>query len=69
MRHWTRLSIDLDPAGNVLGASWELHQNDQVTGIHVLEEPGPFDAAHEVFDRLVDDVGAHLGWHGPLPLG
>lgn len=58
---WTRLCVDLDAAGNVAGASWELHDVDGALESFGTAPFGPFDTAAEVFQQLMD---AHLHEHG-----
>lgn len=58
---WTRLCVDVDAAGNVAGASWELHDVDGALESFGTAPFGPFDTPAEVFASLAD---AHLGQVG-----
>lgn len=52
---WYRLCVDVDRAGNVIGASYERHRDDQVDRVHVTAV-GPFDTRHEALDQLWDEL-------------
>jgi hypothetical protein len=58
---WTRLCVDIDAAGNVCGASWELHDADGVTREFGTAPFGPFDTPSDVLATLAE---AHLVLHG-----
>jgi len=58
---WTRLCVDVDAAGNVAGASWELHDAAGDMESMATAAFGPFDTPAEVFQSLLD---AHLGQFG-----
>lgn len=60
-RHWYRLSIDLDPAGNPVGASYESHVEETTTGIHVLPMPEPFDSPYDALTQVLQAVHERHG--------
>jgi hypothetical protein len=41
-REWWRICVDVDPNGNVQGASYEVHRDDEIAVVSTLTF-GPFD--------------------------
>lgn len=64
--HWFRLSIDLDAAGNARGISYEARMADRIVAIHVLPEPGPFEAVGDLAETLLEDLESRYGIQVPL---
>lgn len=59
---WYRICVDIDSTGGPIGASYELHSNDLVRGVHVLPSPGPFDTVEEAFKLAVADAADRYGF-------
>jgi len=53
--HFTRLFLDLDPAGNPIGRGAVAFENGKETATLWFRVPGPFDHIREVWWDLVDD--------------
>lgn len=61
-KYWIRLSIDLDPALNPIGSSYEVHDADgRPVTLVVPPVNGPFDSVGDVLRDLLDDVVSRYG--------
>jgi len=65
--HWFRLSIDIDPAGNPIGLSYEVRVKDRIETIKVLPTPAPFADITDVVEELLTDIEGTYGIQMPLP--
>lgn len=54
MKSWTRLCVDIDPAGNPMGTSWEKHVGETTLEFGTGPDPGPFDEPIESFLALFE---------------
>jgi hypothetical protein len=59
--HWFRVSIDIDASGNPKGCSYEARMADRIVAIHVLPEPGPFEAPVHLLEELLTDLQERYG--------
>lgn len=64
--HWYRLSIDLDPAGNPIGASYEVRVAERIQSIHVLRTPAPFASIRDTLEEVLEDLEGRFGIQLPL---
>lgn len=64
--YWYRLAIDLDRTLGPIGSYWELRTDTGPHAVHVMTEPGPFDAPEDVLRMLVAEVTNRHGVQLPL---
>ena len=64
--HWYRLTIDLDPAGNPIGTSYEVRSNERIVAIHVMPKPDGRRNPHDEVEVLAGDIESRYGVQLPL---
>lgn len=57
---WSRVCVDVNHRGDVLGYSVEVHNDDGPTAIHVFPN-GPFDDPAETFGDALDWLHTQYG--------
>lgn len=60
-KYWIRICVDVDPALNPIGSSYEVHSADDLVSLVVRAADGPFDSASDVFGYCLDDVVSRHG--------
>lgn len=66
VKHWFRLAVDLDSAGNVVGASYEVHDVDGDLVTFGTVAVGPFDGIADAMALLDSFLAREYGLNFPL---
>lgn len=59
--HWYRLTLDINPAGDCVGTSYEVRHADRIVAIHVLPKPRHGANAHDELEDLSADIEERYG--------
>lgn len=58
---FVRVCVDLDEAGNVIGASYEALDTEGTTALWTTTV-APFDTPAEAFESALEEARSHIGW-------
>jgi len=56
-----RLHLDIDEAGHVYAASYDVHHGSEIVAIHVMPEAAPFDTPAAVLAEVLADIVDRYG--------